>query len=481
MSAKNKIEKVFDIAVTSQDLRKIDSLIILIENIMDESGEADNVRFYLYDTYERLLQKKSYFEVMHCEVRGEGAQAKMLLIKKFRLDDVGIAKVVAENIGIAENTASNYLNRSKIPFVSFRKFMESTFESQYQDLIVAPDEPIMKCLQTIVSNIEDYMNKEGLRKAEYLLKKSQEMNFLQGEALALTCYGTIMFSQKDEKCWDIIKEAVSKSKKVSVDLYTVALAKKGYMLNNSRSSADTVKLLEAHRRRVRNIHVHKAYIGQFYFHLGIAYRLNKNYKSAKKYMELAYDNAYTRKEKVRRITNIGLVLKMQGKYTKAIKCYKSVFELTLDKLEYARIYNNIANVYIKLNEFNKAYEYVEHAIELAHDVEFLNRKINYYDTLFEIIVITEDSQKKFHNAFEYILSELRNLEYIYENFYVIAECIKKIVSIITRRNADEYLEKLISALKDAIYFYMGTSVEKDIKIIFADTMLRFEESSILRR
>jgi len=478
---KQCLEKVFDILVENQDVRKIDDLIIVLRDILDKCDESENTGFYLYHIYEELLQKQSYFKVMQCKIVGEGAQAKALLIKKLRQDDVGIAKVIAEHLGVTEKTASNYLNRSKLPFNSFRSFMEATFGCDYSELVVLPEDQIRECLELIVSDIELYMDEVGFKKTEYLLKKSRELKFEYNEAFALICNAVIRFSLRDDSCWDVINEAVFKSKKVCIQLHTLALAKKGYMLNYSGKSMKTLKLLEGHRKKIELVYVAEEYRGQLYYHLSDACRMNSKLRSATKYVNLACECATTPKIKARRMINLGMILRSQGKPFEAIDCYKSIFKITANRVEHAMLYNNIAYVYIKLKKFDEAYRNIDRAISLVGNVKLLNQKFNYYDTLFEIIMLSDDKQGRFEESFAVIEEDMLKLHFVFQNFKVVSQCIGNIIKIVVKYKKEEYVGLIIKMLKKSCHFYSDFETRNEIKVMLADAVIVFEENEMLRR
>jgi tetratricopeptide (TPR) repeat protein len=73
--------------------------------------------------------------------------------------------------------------------------------------------------------------------------------------------------------------------------------------------------------------------------------------------------------------NIGLVFYEQGKYEKSLRYYFSaydtyyrIFEDDSDNLNFARLFCNIANSYIHLDQYSKAEECLNRAREIAHNI-----------------------------------------------------------------------------------------------------------------
>jgi len=477
-SLKATLNKVFDLVILLEDIKKIDDLIIALESIINHCGEMSNVAFYLYDVYEELLSKQSYFKVMHCEIKGEGAQAKALLIKKLKLDDVGIAKVISESIGIAETTAYSYLNRSRIPSASFHTFIEETFDCEYSEIIQSPDEQILGALERISLNLEDYYNTAGLEKVRYFYKKSIDFKYYYGEVFALSCLAILKFYLKQQECFNDIKIAIGKAKKIDFELLTFSITMQAHMFIFSGRSEEAVKSLELHRKKINQNVVSENVNGKFYYELGLGYRRIKNFSKAKRFMEVAYDNAITLKAKSRRMNIIGLILRNQGKLVESIRLFKKIFEISSNKVEHAIAYNNIAYSYLQLNEFEIAFEMVEKAIELVSDVKLINRRIHYYDTLFELILLTNSNYEKFVNLFDDVERDFHYLDGIYEYYGAVLECIRKMVKIIIRQEDHCLMNRLIIALKEASEFYDNTVIEKEVRLIFADSMINFINGSM---
>lgn len=73
------------------------------------------------------------------------------------------------------------------------------------------------------------------------------------------------------------------------------------------------------------------------------------------------------------------------------------------------------------------------------------------------------------------------MDYIREDFNVVSACFKKIASIIIRKNNRMYFEELMTALKDTVYLYRGTCIDKEVRLLYAETMIVFQEGNMLRR
>jgi len=473
------LDQMVDVVISLEDIDKIDDLIIILDNIMERCGETGNVAFYLYDIYEELLRKQSYFKVMHCLIQGEGAQAKRLLIKKFKLDDMGIAKVISEKIDIAESTAYSYLSRSRVPSASFHSFIESTFECDYSEVIQSPEEQILEVTNAVSLNIQDYCDEIGFEKVEYIHKKSIELGDLHGEVFLLSCIAVIKFALKHKDCFECIDKAISKARKVDFELLTYSITRKALMLNFSGKSTDAVKLLENHRRKLKNEQVCIDCRGKFYYELGIGYRKIGNYQKAKKYVEIAYNDSVTIKVKAIRLNMMGLIMRNNGEVEDAMNCYFGVFEITSSKVEHAIAYNNMAYAYMQLKEYEQGFEMVEKAISLVSTDKLINRRIKYYDTFFELILLNSNNFDRFKVPFNSLLSDLFHLIDIYESFRDVTECVRKVAQIIIIFDDRIIMRKLLKALKEAVVLYKNTAIAKEVGFIFAETMISFIDCNMI--
>jgi len=473
------LEKVYGIVVAQEDVRKIEELIAAIKHVMEACGESDNVEFYLYDVYEKLLDRQSYFSVMHCEVNGEGYQAKMLLIKKLKVDDASVARIISESTGIAESTAFSYLNRSRIPAGAVREFIENTFECAYEDVIVSPMDQIMNALKPISLNVEEYFSDAGLAKVEYLHQKSVDLKYPYGEVFALIYVARLKFMFKDKDAFELMDKVVSRGKKIGFEIYTLAVTERAFMMYISGENEEVIKKLELHRKKIKSHNIWEEYLGKFYNVLGLSYRRVKDYSKAKRYMEMAYDYTNDIKYKTRRRTIIGLILRSQGKYAEAIRNYKKSLSLTSRKVEHAIAYNNIGYVYITLKEYDRAIVYTEKALELVDNVRFMNQRFNYHDTLFEIILLTRMNNEQFSNAFSRISKDLLSLDNVYEQFNVVHQCFNKVVRIIIMHNDEAQMRKLLNILDEAINHYSNDELANKVRVIFAESILNFIKANMI--
>jgi len=285
---------------------------------------------------------------------------------------------------------------------------------------------------------------------------------------------------KDKDAFELMDKVVSRGKKCGFEIYTLAIAEQAYIMNTSGEIDEMIRKLELHRKKIKCNEISDEYLGKFYIQLGIGYRKKKDFSKAKKYIEMSYGYSDILKYKIRRRNSIGLILKYQGKYTESIRNYKKVFKLTSSKVEHAMAYNNIANVYIKLMEYDKAYMFVKKAIELVDEIRFTNQKFNYYDTLFEIILLTGEGPKKFLEAFADIENVFYSLDCIYEQFNVVMECINKIVRIIIMDDDEKAMKKLMGILTEAIGYYDNLDIKDKVRVIFAESILSFVEARMIK-
>jgi len=478
-TVKTCIKKLIELTINHEQYEKLTILKEVVKEGIDDSGKKNDIEFYLYEIYEELVGLENYYAVMTCEIIGEGAQIKGLLRKKFRADDTEIIKIIMSRMGVTEKTALNYLNRKVIPYKTFHEFIKEVFGCEYYEIVECPKARIQAALDSISLNSEAFRKEPELAKVEYLLEKSKELGYKNGEILASLCRARQLFRLNRSGSMEAMDSAIAEAKQHDISLYTSALANKAFMLNQMRKYDSAINLLELHRKNIEKQQVKKAYLGNFYFHLSMSYRQKKEYRKAKKFIEAALEIDVATKWKARQITSLGLILRGQKKYTQSIRCYRKIFKLTTSKVEHAMAFNNIAYVYIHLKDYEAAFESVTKAIDLIDDVGLIGQRLNYYDTIFDILLMSNAGYDRFLKYYEAVRREFVYLDKVYEEPRVVATCINKMVDIIVKYKDKTAARELLGDLSMSIKNLKHKKFEKELKVIFADVTIRLMENYML--
>jgi len=476
------IRKIILLATRFEQLEIINELYDITERIKVDSGVIDNVEFQLEDICAELVDLKKYYKVMNCEIIGEGAQLKKLLRKEFNVDDIHVIKKITEKISITEKTAINYLNRKLIPYETFRQFIRDVFNRDYYEVVHCPKEKITSALKSIDQNMECFVNSSGLIKINYFIKKAIELNYEYGEILGGIKKECVEFLLNDKKSFDDIDNLISRTRMTYIDLYISAILEKAHMLYNIGQYNESAELLYSQRKIIKEIEDQEELVGKYYYYLGLHYRKLDELKKAKKYADLSLKYITTPKIQVKRINNLGHILLEQKKYNQAIRCYKKIIDLTAYRPSYSKAYNNISNVHIQIKEFEKAYDFVLKAIAIidaVNETSIKKQRFYYYDTLFEIILHSGIGHKKFVRAYETIASDVLYLNKDVKDIKVMGICVNRIADIIVKYNDKATGKRLLKCILDAIDTSEEVNVEKELKLIFAEVMLKLMKNSVI--
>jgi len=425
---------------------RFDELVEVTENILSYYGKEKDVEFVLYEIYESLLEAHIYYSVLNCEIVGEGAQVRRLLRKKFKADDNQVAEIVAERMLISKRTAVNYLNRRVIPYKTFHRFIENLFEHGYYEVVQSPKKKMVLILEKTIWNIGIFEDEFAVMKVEYLLDKAKEIDYAYAEILAKICYARQMGNIKNEKWRIIIDEALKKAKGYNRSLYIFALSHKAAIMMNYQRTEEALCLLEPHIKTPKKENLNDNYLSYYYLRMGLCYYYSNDLLRAKRVLELALKNPGNVKIEAVILNSIGLVLRKQKKYSASIRYYKKVLKVTADKEKHLLAYNNMAYVYMQYEDFDNIFKCTEVIIKLIKYASLFSERLNFYDTLLEVIIMSGYGYNGFLTVFDEILKELDGVDVICGKSKPVLNCINKMIEIIEIHGNKEISLKLTKCL-----------------------------------
>ncbi len=128
---------------------------------------------------------------------------------------------------------------------------------------------------------------------------------------------------------------------------------------------------EATITEILDVNPNYKYIHTFYNLLGLAYLEQYNYESAIKYFNLATKTALDQKYKLVYTNNIGYALLESKKYHRAQKLLSKIVQndsLIADKLNYAKVVDNLGYAYFKLHN-PKAVNYFNKSLQIRDSIK----------------------------------------------------------------------------------------------------------------
>jgi len=473
------IKKIVTLAIRFDKIEIIDELIAITQSIKDNCWKTNDVDLYIVDISYEMSTLHDYYKYLNCEIQGEGAQLKKLLRKKLCIDDCKVVTFIAEKISITEKTATNYLNRKVIPYETFKSLIIELFDCEYHEIVQCPKKELSEALEFISQNIEAFMDPAGVEKVNYFTRKAKELNYEYGELLGgINMELLELLSNKKESLLEI-DGLINKTKRNYSDLHVLAITMKAKFLYNSGKYAEASDILYAQRKAITELDSKSDLASEYYYYLGLSFGRLDELKKAKRYAEISYNYATTPKKMVTRIISLGHILTKQKKYNQAIRCYKKIFEVTADRIAHTKAHNNISNVYIQFNEYEKAYDLISQAIAVIDETPYTTQRFYYYDTLFEIILHSGIGYNRFLNAFSIIMSDLQYTSKNAEDTKVLAICLNRIANVIIKYNDKKNAQHLLKCIMNAIDLSNNEAIEKDLKLIFADISIQFIKNSVL--
>jgi PAS domain S-box-containing protein len=148
-------------------------------------------------------------------------------------------------------------------------------------------------------------------------------------------------------------------------------------------------------------------------------------------------------------TSLGGDYRHQGNLHKSLEYYFMLLEFTPkeDTYKFGRALNHIGNIYIRLENYEKALDYCEQALQYYNIENKLYKMGNIYNDMARIYFMTGNHQK----AFEYNLLSLRNREAL-NNTILVASSYRNI--------ADNYLDTKDYSKSEDYYLKSLTEAEK---------------------
>lgn len=113
------------------------------------------------------------------------------------------------------------------------------------------------------------------------------------------------------------------------------------------------------------------YIYSIYSSLGTSYQRMLDFGNALKYYDLCLKGKISKKDKLTMLNNKGVIYIVNNDFQSAIKIYQSLIKvenLKHDRVEYARIIDNLGFAYFNNGNKNKAYHYISESLRIRDSI-----------------------------------------------------------------------------------------------------------------
>ncbi|WP_445455534.1 tetratricopeptide repeat-containing sensor histidine kinase [Flavobacterium sp. HNIBRBA15423] len=114
-----------------------------------------------------------------------------------------------------------------------------------------------------------------------------------------------------------------------------------------------------------------SFIYSIYSSLGTSYQRMLDFDNALKYYNLCLKGKISENDKLTILNNKGVIYIVKNDFQSAIKIYQSLIKtenLKQDRIEYARIIDNLGFAYFNIGEKNKAYHYISESLRIKDSI-----------------------------------------------------------------------------------------------------------------
>lgn len=339
----------------------------------------------------------------------------------------------------------------KQPTQQFLKEVQKLYDIEIESLLVTEDRQVCDIVEELIQILPLLNKEEDLIYLEELVNFSEKNCIIDLQLDLKYLYLRVKYNCNIEILKDI-ENILNETEKYGDEDQLIRLASEiAFIFINDKklSAAESILTKYDVNKNVKFKNVSKQIKAFYYNQYGRYYLRNGNYQNAKDMFELSLDLTNDPKRRWQERTNIAMTYAMKGKknsYKRAIESLVDAYEEIKDienKELIARSHNNLASVYLLMEENEKAYSNILIAIESIDDSMSYGNKLNIYDTYLEVSV------RGYHISNEYFKMML--------------------IDMMLFENLSEYKQIMIDLLEKMlkyIIFFDRSKVE-----IFADSIL----------
>jgi len=419
------------------------------------------------------------------EIKSPGLQVKEAILRiKYNVDikKVNIRVVskylsmFADEIGYYPQSMKQCLKDSASVKISepFKEKLRKNLNIGYDDIVLSDRQQIEKYANTIYENYKIYGDGndfEMLNKVR-LLCSEHKLIILIAKICRVIAYNLYTSKKPIIQSCEYLHHAISiliencNDIECIIDCYSdLGLY---YFLESKHELAEEVFLKAFELIYQVKYDIDKDILYYLYYRRGILYsELNKLDLAKQMFFEaLKYSDSSVEKGKT--LMNIGIAYKKEKQYKEAIKYYDEALKYVIDKYSQSIIYNNKAELYKKLDDLDKAEQYIRMALECIKDCEDDIKYLIYSLTSIEI-----DYKKGYREkAIDSIKRILYDDKYTHKKYVLLS--IDTILDIAIKNNDTtilRYIEKaLIIKLKK---YNSDNTFSGDLKQRYADLYLYY--------
>lgn len=314
------------------------------------------------------------------KLKSPGKQAERAIIDTF--GDVGS---FAKEIGMQEQSVRQYLKEIKLGSEAFKFKLCKALNKDLDEIVKSDREQIKDMVQSIYDNIKEYKSEEDIRVLERINRLCIENN-LDFEILKMQRNFAMAYFYGNQ-----IKKAIgfmeSFINSVKIPSYLVRWKSElGLMYFYCHEYKKAEELFEEVDSLLEETEeIDKKTLFLHYYRYGILKNNTRRHLLAEKLFRKSLQYAKTSIDIGDAIINIGLSFERQKKYKRAVECYNKALNILDNDLSRSAAFNNLAEVYQLIKEYDKALYYIKLAFNCVGDKD-LERLFAYYQTYAQILI-----------------------------------------------------------------------------------------------
>ncbi len=397
------------------------------------------------------------------KIKSQGKQIKEKILEKFNsLDEF------ANLIDLYPDSLRRYLRSAKMPN-SFKLKLVNKLNMGYDEIVLSDIQQITGLVENVFENIEAYRDEKDIK----VLKRLKELcleNNMSLEIAKMNRNISIYYYNKKDMGFAIeyMRWAIGGVKN-DYDFLVSSMSLLGLMYffkHDYSKSKDILEKAEVFLPKLKD----NSMLFYYYYRRGVLYSCMyaedpEKIEVSKKMFVEALSFAKENFQLGFAIMNIGLVYGKQGivckkqdTFQKAIKYYNEALEIFEEDFNKSVVYNNLADVYKLIGNYEKALHYIKQAFKYLGDKD-ISKSFIYYQTYVQIKILKGESKQIIEKLKELLervddffiykdviiagIKTIINYGKIYENIEVLQELDDLIVKLV--KGSDEEYDKELKA------------------------------------
>ncbi len=369
----------------------------------------------------------------------EGQQIEKAILRKYKT-----MREFAEIIGMRYETVRKYLRQANGGSGDFKQLLIQELQISYFEIVLSKQQQIIRLVDQVARNIRDYKDDEDLQVLEALRKLCSELNLNLDKAKMHRAIGMYYFHRNDiNTARNLLQVAIDMVRTEKAETLLAAYCSELGLIcfYNCDYAEAKSNYEEVQRMMMTSTGIDRKTQFLHYYRYGLLFSSRGEYELAKPLLLRAVSCADEKHDLAMAVMNIGILHRRQNNLKEALKHYRQALT-TLDKNDYMgmnAIYNNMADVYKLLGQFERALSYINWALANFDRMDD-SRSFIVFGTYTEIKLLMGEPEAAFDKFLE-LLSKVHDLQ-LHKTFIINA-----VNSIIRIENLDQ---SILDGLKDVV-------------------------------